>query len=1158
MSSYAARLWSALPSSPFMFPMRRLYSFLFKRLLGAFFSPSEVDLSALDVSLSSGDVRLHRLQVNPSLLRSTSLHLPFTLSSAAVDHVHVHVPWTALLTEPCTLHVKGVRIHLTPTPPPVIEAVDSSGAASSSVLDTLADSLQGLDAEELRHQLRLHRLTANLGRSSQAAEAVDEGEKKRAEAERRDGHGRPSGRGREDRRPSREATEEEAAGGGSVDGEETGNAEGDVATAGLQVVASFLERLVSTTEVTLEDVALTVDCPHPTEDERSVQLTLHISRVAYSDLPSLLRPPPPDPPSPSSLPSSLFGPSFAYAKRVAVHGLRVTLSEPLRDSTGAESDEGGRPRTVAHADVDQQCEVRLSVDMKGGATAEGERAADGGRATVEAAVHLRSLRALLTPHQLRLLMRTAEALGESSHNAAKALDRTTRTEGGEGREGKAERGERLSTPPLRGGAVRGGATGRPLSTAPSSASVPLSSPRLWGVEFLLSFASLMVLEEEGAVRDEWWLEPLVRPSSDCPSPSSLLSPLIPNISVDHLLLSARRLRLSLAQRSTHSTASITVHRLSVFEHLQQYRLMVSTLPSLSAAADRAPSPVYEERQHRMGFSARRLLSFDADGGEEKGNDEDEEEADSAGGRSSVPHVHCEVETAVVGHLPPTSSFPSLSFSSAAPASAVSSFSASSTSRVFVHLAAAEVEVDLGVLARLDCLTFALTAASAAPPLSALHSVDSSAPFSASASPSPSSSSLVLFAPHLLLRLFFPADTPSQSGVPTPLMDDGVEGCFDSRGKVRGERLELHMDAFRLLHSSGEEMTAVPSEAERTWTAEFDGVAVDLVYPKEERQMTPAMFRQRPPGAPRWSVTDPAAFHRQRLLTSAFSASAPSDAASSFSPRLPPSSVTFFLRPAGPLLGPPPTSSAPRAADADALFLDSLPDYRWFEAAEAAPAPSIGSTTSFPSSSASSAPVSAAPSAIAFERSAGENSAVLVRVALSACTCEVSKVELDLLLLLHSVFDEIATGQRVDQPSDTAAKVRFGLHSDGGDDGRWTSTASPAPSVSASHTVTGSFTVPTSPLSPSSQSDSDESDSSELFEVRLGRRLRLPPPLRLSDRSTAPQRRRRCGGRRSGGWRGGGGLGGGEGAAATGPLPSPPQRPRQRRGARRWWRGRCGR
>ena len=198
-------------------------------------------------------------------------------------------------------------------------------------------------------------------------------------------------------------------------------------------------------------------------------------------------------------------------------------------------------------------------------------------------------------------------------------------------------------------------------------------------------------------------------------------------------------------------------------------------------------------------------------------------------------------------------------------------------------------------------------------------------------------------------------------------------------------------------------------------------------------------------------------------------------------------MTLLLRSARPLVGSPSDSSAPRAADADALFLDSLPDYRWFEAAEAAPAPSISSTASSPPSSFSSAPVSAAPSAIAFERSAGENSALLVRVALSAATCEVSKVELDLLLLLHSIYDEIATGQRVDEPPDSAASVHFSLHSDGGGRGSSAPAAPPAPFIAgpASHAMT-SLVVPTSPLSPSSsQSDSDESDSSEMFESVFG-------------------------------------------------------------------------
>ena len=234
-------------------PLRRLYVFLFKRLLGAFFSPSDgVDLTALEVSLSKGDVRLHRLAVNPSLLQSTnSLGLPLSVTSATIEQVHAHIPWRALLTEPCTLHIKGLHITLKPTTPltptenPPLnsreeEEEEEEGGSSSGggggigsggsvvggvggvgVLGVLSDSLRSVDVEELRRQLRLHQhLTARLLRASRRAEAVDEAERKKAEEERRrDFRGKelhrrrhkPLARGKEEPQtpPSDELTEED-------------------------------------------------------------------------------------------------------------------------------------------------------------------------------------------------------------------------------------------------------------------------------------------------------------------------------------------------------------------------------------------------------------------------------------------------------------------------------------------------------------------------------------------------------------------------------------------------------------------------------------------------------------------------------------------------------------------------------------------------------------------------------------------------------------------------------------------------------------------------------------------------------------------------------------------------------------------------------------
>ena len=438
-----------------------------------------------------------------------------------------------------------------------------------------------------------------------------------------------------------------------------------MASAGLKVVASFLERLVSLTEMAMEDVTVLIECPHPSEDDRVIALTLHIHSLTYSDIPHLLRPQPPSPVSPpsSSSPSpSLFSPTFSYRKRVAVHGFRVTLSEPLKDSTGAEDDEGGKERTIAHADVDQQCEVRLNVDINGGGV--GSSSADtptppsSARATVDASVHLRTLRGLLTPRQLQLLGRVGQAVKEGSFNAAKGVVDANKAEEAKDEEERGGRGSEDGDRSHRrrrrrqsaasdgdSGGVRGSQGSHSTSAKAGSSSAfsfssssAVPSVPLWRLAVNVAFASLMVLEEEEAVRSEWWLEPVLVPSSDCPSPSTLLSPLISNISVDHLLLSVQAAHLLVSQTSTQSSATLTLGRLSVFEYLQQYRLMISTLPSLSSSASTATSPPqYEEQQQRMGFSARRLLRLGlGEKGEEAEEAEGEGEDSSVGGHSHAP------------------------------------------------------------------------------------------------------------------------------------------------------------------------------------------------------------------------------------------------------------------------------------------------------------------------------------------------------------------------------------------------------------------------------------------------------------------------------------------------------------------------------------------
>ena len=1136
-------LSSAALFSPFSSSLRRLYRFLFRRLLGQLVSAADVDLASLDVHLASGDVHLHSLHLHPDLLSSASNSLPLILTSATIEHVHAHVPWTQLLTQPCTLHIRGLRATLAPrarTAGANDEAAtedaagggggSSSSSLASSVLGALSDSLQSLDPDELREQLAMHRqLADSLTRTGRTAQVGDERERRTAERERKS---------------------HTAADGAAADSAPSASsplpAHADVASAGLQVVASFLERVVSTTELSMEDVSLTLECPHPREEERLLHLSLHINSLTYADAEADYRSQPPreeESSTSSALPA--LGPAFVYRKRVHVHGFRVTLSEPLKDSTGAEDDGGGQEVTIAHADVDQHCEVRLDVDMQGGAklqpdaSATGEDGADGSHApaTVDAAIQLRALRGLLAPHQVELLRAVAEAVGESSHIAARQVEtqrqrqQRSKCSGADSRPGQAApsrpqrqrcRSAREASPPL------------PLAAAAAgSAASSLPSLRLWSVEVSVSYASLTVLEEDEEVPNQWWLQPVVIPASSHPLPSTLLSPLISNISVDHLLLSVRHAHLQVTQTSTRSTAAFTLHRLSVFEYLQQFRLMLATMPTLHhTAQSAATSPLYEEQQQRMGFSARRLLSL-GDSNEEE--EEQEEGGAEADGDAKTVHaelddfsradLHGEVESAVVGLLP----LPSGPQSASVPMPVAS---AAVASRCCIHLAPAQLDVDLGVLSRLDALAAALTSCTTPPSgLELPRSISGAAAVPASSS-SPSSAFL-LSAPRLRVQLQFPADTPSQSGVSTPLMSDGVQGCFDSRGKVRGERLEAELDHSHIwrvddqrVQRSGATSASSPqlndaAQQSAAWFVQFAAASVDLLYPKEARQMTEAMREQHSAAQQRSrqpstlsSVVDPAAFHRQRILTTSYAATEEDAAASpshSSQHTATPSLVSILLRPphahsaqpssapASPY--PPPLFPVDRSA-ADAAFLDSLPDHRWFEAGHTS-----GEQPHRPPAAADVAPgeatpppVSAAPAALAFERSASSASSIVVRAQLSACTLHLSKLELDLLNLLYTIADELTSSQTTAathaavtwtprplptssspsrQPASAAGPLSFAAAA-----AAVAASSSPAPPPPVFSQVAAPLS-PRSPLSPSLSDESDGSDASELFHSVVG-------------------------------------------------------------------------
>ena len=1090
-------------------PLKRAYKFVFKRLVGRFLC-SELDLSQLDVALASGDVTLTELSLNTELLNSglASSALPLRVTAASIAHLHARIPWRNLLTEHCRLQCRGLTICLSP----VEEEAEgqqrewAAGLRRSVVLEAVDASLQGLDEAELRRQVRLHRRLADSISSAVRLRAVD---------------------------PQTAAAD---AGAAAADEAEWGAEDGDAASAGLAVVASFLERLVAQTELTLSDLTVNVECRHPTRpDSRRLVLQLHIPSLDYSD--DQQQHAASDSAAASSASTSnsaaAAAPSFRYAKRIALHGFRLSLAQPLKagsvEAVGEESEAGEQSyetATIAHGDVDAACDVRLRVDM-----APTSSASLAPTSAVDADVSVRSVRALLSPRQVQLLASMAETVAAGSRVAARRVERETQQEeekaAGAGQQTSAAGGAAFAgaAAPLQphdfdviddllqarqsGGLLAkderpaqqprarfhrmgegedGAAAAAPQASAPLSPPSPSASASLcpsvplWSVCLHLHHGSLTVLEEDEPLRSEWWLEPIVLPSSAWPPPSALLSPLIAGLSVDHLLVQLRHLRLCLSQSSSLSSSSLTVSHLRLHEYLAQYRLMQSVVPSLAAAG-------YEQRQQRLGFSARRLLRFRTHEGEDEEEEEEEEEEDEGGaGRAdngqaaqaagfadlaSPPHIRCDIEAAVRGGLQSASPCPLPAAADGEPAAASSPLS----SRCCVQLAPVELELDLGLLSRLSLLTQPQSAPAPPPAFAQLSSQGQSRKDSSSSS---NGLLFLLSASSLSVRLLFPADTASQSAVSTPLLRNGVPGCFDSRGLVRGERLLLGLQALTVWQQRRQQEQQT---VDASWRLHFQHAALDLVYPKEDRQLTAGMrtdesrWRHAADGPSLQSAALPSHWHCARVLSTDYSLTA----AAAGAPR--PSSITVTIR--APLPPPvtfhsmaapePASSSASRSRSLEELLLHALPDVRWFEPAQPQPPREFsqqrqqqhsGSGVDASSSSSSDA---ASSSVLQFESQSARDSAVVVAVELSGCALQLSKVEMDLLLLLYAVYDEIsAPPDAQQQPTEESEAAELAAVA-----------AFPA-SPSSSASLSASSPRPSSP----SLSDSD-SDGSELFQSVVG-------------------------------------------------------------------------
>ncbi|XP_042201184.1 autophagy-related protein 2 homolog A-like [Callorhinchus milii] len=89
--------------------------YLLQRYLGRFLQ-QRLSLQQLSLDLYSGHGRLSLLQLQPQSLNEVldSLGVPLEITDGFIDSISLSVPWSALMTENCTVEVTGLQLTCSP------------------------------------------------------------------------------------------------------------------------------------------------------------------------------------------------------------------------------------------------------------------------------------------------------------------------------------------------------------------------------------------------------------------------------------------------------------------------------------------------------------------------------------------------------------------------------------------------------------------------------------------------------------------------------------------------------------------------------------------------------------------------------------------------------------------------------------------------------------------------------------------------------------------------------------------------------------------------------------------------------------------------------------------------------------------------------------
>ena len=371
-------------------PLKRIYKFVLKRLIGQFLA-SDLSLNQLDVALTSGTVDLINLDLNVEMLNSLCSSLPLRVVSGSISRVHLEIPVRNLFSSPCSITVSGLSITLMPS---VHLSSAMTSVSASSILNAVKAEMQSLDRQELLQHVRLHQQLSKASVSKKSKHGNDNPDN----IDPMD----------DDIDIANRADDTDA------DPRAVGEQSDDISSSGLKMVASFLERLISRTEVNMQDVHIKIENPHR-DGLTSTLLAIHIPTIVYSDMS-----PATDEIKTAEKSSTTAGPVFAYDKEIRFRGFRVDINELATQQsllaasyTSIASDVTNmsvpsKPTTIAIGDVDVDCVIELKINLVDTSLA------TAAAPKVTSRCFIRSLRTLLTPHHLSLLIELGQSLAGSS------------------------------------------------------------------------------------------------------------------------------------------------------------------------------------------------------------------------------------------------------------------------------------------------------------------------------------------------------------------------------------------------------------------------------------------------------------------------------------------------------------------------------------------------------------------------------------------------------------------------------------------------------------------------------------------------------------------------------------------------------------------------